>query len=270
MSPISIPGKVTLSQTQVFPDDLDAAAYVLAIEAADGQELEPAVRLAYNAFIKGCKSDGIWDAIKASCILAGARTLNGALIPLKGTAPTNYNFVAGDYDRETGLKGNSAPSSTRYLDSNRNNTTDPQNNKHITVWVTSPDTTANCSYFGAGVNQSGSSTHFGASTTGHYFNLNSSLLLVGDSYSNTGLIGASRSNSTQFVYKTGGASSPTTVANTSAAPFNETIRIFRRGNLNAAYTNARLSFYSIGESLDLALLDSRVTTLMSDIGAAIP
>jgi hypothetical protein len=41
------------------------------------------------------------------------------------------------------------------------------------------------------------------------------------------------------------------------------------GTLSAA-TDARLSFYSIGESLDLALLDNRVSTLMTDIGAAIP
>jgi len=35
-------------------------------------------------------------------------------------------------------------------------------------------------------------------------------------------------------------------------------------------TNARLAFYSIGESLDLALLDARVTDLINAIGAAIP
>jgi hypothetical protein len=36
------------------------------------------------------------------------------------------------------------------------------------------------------------------------------------------------------------------------------------------YSNARLAFYSIGESLDLALLDARVTTLINAIAAAIP
>jgi hypothetical protein len=36
------------------------------------------------------------------------------------------------------------------------------------------------------------------------------------------------------------------------------------------YTNSRLAFYSIGESLDLALLDTRVTALITAIGAAIP
>jgi hypothetical protein len=34
--------------------------------------------------------------------------------------------------------------------------------------------------------------------------------------------------------------------------------------------NARLAFYSIGESLDLALLDARVTALINAFAAAIP
>ena len=64
--------------------DTDAAAYITAVETADGQALETAVADAINAFVVGCKADGIWDAIKASCIMAGARTLNGALVPLVG------------------------------------------------------------------------------------------------------------------------------------------------------------------------------------------
>jgi hypothetical protein len=36
------------------------------------------------------------------------------------------------------------------------------------------------------------------------------------------------------------------------------------------YSNARLAFYSIGESLNLALLDARITTLINTFGAVIP
>jgi hypothetical protein len=39
--------------------------------------------------------------------------------------------------------------------------------------------------------------------------------------------------------------------------------------LDSKATDARLAFYSIGESLDLALLDARVTALVTAIGAAI-
>lgn len=75
--------------------DADALAYITAVETADGQSLEYGVKTAINSFIVGCKVDGIWNAIKSSAILAGARTLTGALVPLKGTAPTNFNFVSG-------------------------------------------------------------------------------------------------------------------------------------------------------------------------------
>ena len=110
--------------------DADAIAYVNAVEAADGQLLEFAVGKAINDFVVGCKLDNTWPAIKASCILAGARTLTGALVPLVGTAPTNNNFASGDYNRKTGLVGNG---STKYLDSNRNNNADPQNSNHNAV-----------------------------------------------------------------------------------------------------------------------------------------
>ena len=75
--------------------DPDAQSYITAVEAADGQALEVGVRDAINAFVVGCKSDGIWAAIKAACIMAGARTLAGALVPLVGTAPTNNNLWRG-------------------------------------------------------------------------------------------------------------------------------------------------------------------------------
>jgi len=55
----------------------------------------------------------------------------------------------------------------------------------------------------------------------------------------------------------------------SVTPLNATIGVFNNGS-NAAFTNARLAFYSIGESLDLALLDARVTTLINAFAAAIP
>jgi hypothetical protein len=113
--------------------DSDAEAYLQAVETADGNFLEAAVRTAVNDFVVGCKADGIWAAIKASCILAGARTLTGALVPLVGAAPTSFNFVDGDYDRKTGLAGDG---STKYLDSNRSNSADGQNNQHVAVYQT--------------------------------------------------------------------------------------------------------------------------------------
>jgi hypothetical protein len=119
--------------------DPDAQAYITAVEAADTQSLEIGVKDAINAFVVGCKADGIWSAIKASCIMAGARTLAGALVPLVGTAPTNFGFVVGDYNRKTGLVGDG---NTKNLDSNRLCSSDEQNNVHGAVYVSTRDTAA--------------------------------------------------------------------------------------------------------------------------------
>jgi len=244
--------------------DPDAAVYIDRVEAADGQSLEEGVKLAYSTFVSGCKTDGIWDAIKASCILAGARTLDGALVPLVGSAPTNVNFVSGDYNRETGLVGDA---STKYLDSNRNNNADPQNSKHVfcRVMETPSGTMA---VMGAGGNDNGSSNITFVSSLATY-RVNSSLTGGSNTLHSLGNFGASRSSSLEFTY----ISNNETVANASQssdAPYNGSIHVFRRNASSPLNANARLSFYSIGESLDLALLDARVTTLMSDLAAAIP
>jgi hypothetical protein len=72
---------LTLRKGYIGTDDPDAEAYIAAVEAADlasdptAEPLETATKVAIHSFVKGCKADGIWPAIKASCILAGARHL---------------------------------------------------------------------------------------------------------------------------------------------------------------------------------------------------
>jgi hypothetical protein len=109
---------------RIFEFDSNALTYINAVEAADGQALELNVKLVINDFVVGCKADGIWDAIKASCILAGARTLPGALVPLVGSAPTDFNFW-GDADPNWAavsllLRMNGANASTTFTDSSSN------------------------------------------------------------------------------------------------------------------------------------------------------
>lgn len=241
--------------------DPDALAYIAAVEAADGQGLETATRQAINDFVVDCKADGIWNAIKASCILAGARTLSGALVPLVGAAPTNFNFVAGDYDRKAGLVGNG---STKYLGSNRNNNADPQNSKHIAVYATIKGfiSDRNAGYIGAGI--LGTSIFAsGASQTLVFAGINGGTTFDPINVV-PGFIGANRSASNNLQCRGGGATFSNTTAST--APANASIDVFRQSD----YSNARLAFYSIGESLDLALLDARVTDLINAFGAAIP
>ena len=257
--------------------DTDAAAYIAAVEAADGQTLEDGVKAAINSFVLGCKADGIWTAIKASCILAGARTLSGALVPLVGTAPTNTNFVSGDYNRETGLVGNG---STKYLDSNRNNNADPQNSKHISAYVTTAPTTGGVTdsngypvCIGTGTGAAGSSEIIrdNNATTGFTRSNCATASTITEGGTATGLLATSRSTSSSYVARF--ISSNQTITQTSQTPSNGTIGVFRSGSgsdVSNTYHNGRIAFYSIGESLDLALLDTRVTALINAIAAAIP
>ena len=246
--------------------DPDAQAYITAVEAADGQALETAVRDAINAFVVGCKADGIWSAIKASCILAGARTLNGALVPLVGSAPTNFNFVAGDYNRKTGLVGNG---STKYLNSNRANSADPQNNAHFAFWLTDKGAAIqNRRIMQAGTFSSSGMSHatFGASASQIQVSLQrgstNELFTFPDAPC---FVGLSRSTSNSFDFRSGGVSTSRTSASTVPAGANWLVFNGETGS-----SNVRLAFYSIGEALDLALLDARVTTLINAFAAAIP
>jgi hypothetical protein len=67
-----------------------------------------------DEFIRGLKSDGLWDAILDMGVMAGADNFNGVLVKVKA-APgsprvlTNSNFVSGDYTpagANAGLLGN--------------------------------------------------------------------------------------------------------------------------------------------------------------------
>lgn len=243
--------------------DADAQAYITAVETTDGQALETGVRDAINAFVVGCKADGIWTAIKACCILAGARTRLGALTPLVGAAPTSFSFVDADYNRETGLVGNG---STKYLNSNRNNNADPQDSNHNAVYVHTAATSLSA-YMGAST--AGTATgdnNFGRSTAIFIRNRNATVASIGTTAA-TGLIGTDRSISASHIARVAGSN--TTIVRASQLPFNGNISIFATG-AGGFRTNARLAFYSIGESLTLALLDARVTTLINAIAAAIP
>jgi hypothetical protein len=254
---------------QLDARDADANAYMSAVEAADGQALELATRLAITDFVIGCKADGIWTAIKASCILAGARTLTGALVPLVGTAPTNAGglFVSGDYDRKTGLVGNG---STKYLDGNRADNVSPQNSNHVSVYSTTAPTVSGNLIGGGGVVSAAFTQIFSSSTFAIGPRNHDS---GSSSFGASGLLGfggSSRSASANYAIRFSGSN--TTVTETSLAPTANNLFVFARNNNGSVgnYTNARLAFYSIGESLDLALLDTRVTTLVNALSAAIP
>ena len=247
--------------------DPDAWAYILAVQDADAQSLETGVQRAIDTFVKGCKADGIWTAIKASCILAGARTLSGALIPLVGTAPTNVNFVSGDYNRKTGLVGNG---STKYLNSNRANDTDPQDNNHNACWVSTPAAVGALMTSSSG--NAGQNYMDTDSSTSTRFYIRDSISGVGVSGTIVaGFYGHKLNSGSQMAYRCPQGNG--TSAATSQTPESRNVFLYTRADNDVSFSSwssTRLAFYSIGESLDLALLDARVTALINAYAAAIP
>lgn len=250
--------------------DADAAAYIRSVQSADGASIEPAVAFAINSFVLGCKADGVWTPIKACCILIGARTLSGALTPLVGTSPTNTNFVSGDYDRKTGLKGNG---SNKYISTGRANNADPQNDNHNAVYVQTAST-GNAAHLASNAGVTGQNQIFydnGTKRTNFRCRTTASddgvATLNYISSNPTGFLGFSRAASGSYTYRYSGTNVSINI--TSQASSSTVLRAFDIPGFGGYTSNARLAFYSIGESLTLASLDTRVSDLYTAIGSAI-
>jgi hypothetical protein len=253
-----------------LPTDADARAYVLAVNAADGQPLEANVVNAIDDFVSGCKTDGIWSAIKASCILMGARTLSGALTPLVGSAPANVGFLQTDYNRKTGLVGNG---SSKHLDSNRPSNADPQDSHHIALYQSQRILTGTPSLMGAGTYSTNGVTQFTQPFSGDPYIFAQSRsaansYLDGPAGNAVGFLGIVRSASSGFSFRSP-AGTTTTTSRSSVSPLSDNTFIFATSSGTSASNRyaGRIAFYSIGESLSLAALGTRVTKLFGSIAS---
>jgi hypothetical protein len=228
------------------------------------------VRVAINTLVVGLKGDGVWQRLGAACILAGARTLAGILVPLVGPAPSPANFVQADYSRRNGLVGNA---STKTLNSNRAQNADPQDDLHMCAYVTAAATSGSfpC-FFGVGTGSAGD-CHIGGLNASDLFARmrNSTFDTFTGRATATGLIGFSRTQGHWFAATAGTSSRQ--FARTSQAPRSESTRVFSTLNVTTgivtSVTNARLSWYSIGRAVDLPALQARLDTFMASISAAL-
>jgi hypothetical protein len=111
-----------------------------------------------------------------------------------------------------------------------------------------------------------------ANTTGSTFIYNTVTRVndgINSSYSAVvGFIGLSRNQSNAYDRRNNNTT--TVVSASSANPISGELCLFRDGGGAGFFGNPQISFYSIGESLNLGLLDARVTTLINAFAAAIP
>jgi hypothetical protein len=249
--------------------DADAIGYIQAVEAADGQPLPAPVRFAIRDFIVGCKTNGTWNALQAACFLKGPRTLAGALVPLVGPAPTNYNFASGDYAAKTGLKGNATD---KRLGSGRNNNADPQNNKHMSAFITEFIDNSNWVFIGSGTTESGASMvafQSGSNLALNRINRGGSDGSFPGTFKGAGLQGSSRSDAVNIAVWNGTIG--TVVAQPSAVPLTTEIMVFCRGTpaSPSIHTDSRLGWYSVGGAINLGLLNTRLVAYMAAVDGAV-
>lgn len=262
--------KFTLEFISKYTDyDSDVLSYVNKVEAADGQPLEPSVKSALTDFVVGCKEDGTWNFIKACCVMAGARTFAGAMVPLVGPAPTSFNFLFSDYSRTTGLKGDG---STKYLVANRNNNDDALNSQHLSVYATEANS-LDGSHLIAGGGASGNNSVISYWTRGgglHARSRSSTSAYAWSELQPEGFVGISRLDGATINRRAFKNDYPVTL-NANSPATDIMISVFAGTEARGAglrFSNARLSFYSIGENIDLSKLEARVTALMDSLAKA--
>ena len=210
-------------------------------------------------------------ALKAATLLMGARTRLGSYIDMiTATQVLNdFNFIDDDYSRITGLEGDG---STTYLDTGRANNADPQISKHVCVYASrlhvDNGTEVDC-YLGvyeggatrATVLYTNSNQPAGTLRTRN----NSETLINTPGAHAVGFMGTSRSSSDNYTVRGGGSSA--LVEDTSTDPTANNLWAFAANNVqfpqSPLYGTGRLTFYSIGEAVDLALLDQRVTRMVN-------
>lgn len=246
--------------------DADAAAYIEAVETADGAAMPQYKKDAITLYVMGCKLDsslisGVsnWEATKASCLWAGPKTLAGATVPLRGPAPTLFNFVAGDYSQTTGLLGDGT---AKYADINWFEDSVGLNNIHGSVFITSPANTLgpNAGIFGS-ITGGNSLILFPTGTGAYGARCRSSTVASFANGRPLGFVGISRSASDQFITRAGQQNYTHAIDSAGTTP--GSMRLFRRGDGNC--NTVGIAAYSFGESVDLVALDLRQRLYMQRI-----
>lgn len=250
--------------------DPDAKTYLQAVEAADGAQLEPQVLTAINTFIVGLKDDGLWSAIGAACVLAGARTLAGCLTPLRGVAPTQNSFLASDYDRRAGLAGNGL---SKYINTGYSHTAAAQNNKHVSALVTVRGSTSSNECF-VGI---GSFNYTGSTNIGNRNDANAdsrfAVSVDNFAYRNgrpAGFYGATRNESTGFGFRVGGVDGTSGLNSQTHRSGNYFAFATNINNGPSQFSPCRLYWYSAGTDLSLPILEARLATLKTALDSFFP
>jgi hypothetical protein len=164
---------------------------------------------------------------------------------------------------KTGLKGDGT---SKYIDSNRNNNADGQDDAARSVYVTDVS--------GADANMFYMSSRLAApdalflNSRTNISTRSRNLTLFERARNPTGFVGCSRSDAVDYTMRDSGID--TNVTRDSEPPGGDALWVFARStasNTPEFATAARQSLYHIGPALDLATMDGILTTFMEEVDA---
>lgn len=247
--------------------DADAAAYFAAVEAVSDFDLTALdswatpnyVKTKINDFVVGLKSDGVWSAMLNSSLFIGPRTSAGAFVKLRGSTACSVLNGSFTYNARQGLIN--AASSRLTTGENAGGT---QNDAHAVLWTHTSYTSGNGRYLDAGdaieIIASASSL---VRIRGHSTTSNS----PSSSSFSDGMVGFSRSNSSNYTFVAGASSG--TVTQASTANFANNVWLFGDA-ANFLPVSQTISMFSTGTSADLTKIRDRFATLKSALTTFTP
>ena len=199
-----------------------------------------------------------WDTMESSTSFVGVG-IQGITVPLRDgmAVPTNNNFVVGDLDQLTGLKGDA---STKYIFTGTTGADYAQNDASISFYRTE-------GFSGAGIatNSSTDGMSIRAFADGDVSTGRLRLRgAISDLSVGLGFNGLSRNNSADFDSLLDGTSR--TLASTSLTPDTGELRLFQ-DNTGGRKSQSRIATYHAGPALNLATLEGLQDTLISEIAA---
>lgn len=222
--------------------DTDVQAWIDA-RAAASDAVPTAYANAVNTYVLALKGvSGLWSAITQLVVPAGATTIAGAYISIKGNNFTGTNMVNGDVALKTGIKGNSTSKSlsTGY---SGDFTGTSQNSLHIYTYVSEVPTGASDNLFGNGGTSTGATSL--VYDTGIRCRSGTSVSVTGVG---AGGYGVNRTTSTGFEHILAGTTG--TATSTSQATNSGTFLVLARGgNANATpanWSDHRFLVYAMG------------------------
>jgi len=199
-----------------------------------------------------------WDTMLSSTSFVGVG-IQGVTVPLRSgmTVSTNNNFVAGDLDQLTGLKGDAA---TKYVNLNINVSSFSRDDHSVSIYRSEAAVTSarELSISPNGIELLARTSQIRAISTNGSFIDGSGVVPT--------FVGFSRSNSAGYDWRCG-TSGTRVNASLALAASASSASLFALAGGASAFSDVRMATYHAGPALDLATLEGLQDTLITEIAA---